>query len=133
MFLEEVPGATGDEVVSEIDRRVIHLFARVCDAIAGATEALLTGDRERAKVLVEADTEIDALYQQIDALVLGHLQSAANHPALLHYFVSVLRLLPELERSGDLAEHIARRTALGLAAESTPRSRGLLERMGETS
>lgn len=133
MAPDEVLLEDAHDVAIEIDRRVIHLFARVSDAIAGATDALLSGDRERAKQLVEGDAEIDALYCQIDALVLDHLMSAVDHPERLAYFVSVLRLLPELERSGDLAEHIARRAARGVTAETSPRSRGLLERMGEVA
>jgi phosphate transport system protein len=42
----------------------------------------------------------------------------------------VLRIVPELERSGDLAEHIASRAAKGLGSELTPPVRGLIERMG---
>jgi phosphate transport system protein len=125
--------ATGTTIVGEIDRKVIHLFARVSDAIAGATDALLTGDRERAKLLVQGDAEIDALYRQIDALVLDRLYAGADHPELVGYLVTVLRLLPELERSGDLAEHIARRAARGITPETSARARGLLERMGEVA
>jgi len=43
----------------------------------------------------------------------------------------VLRIVPELERSGDLAEHIAQRAMLGLGAELTPHARGLVARLGE--
>jgi phosphate transport system protein len=130
---EEISVVDAGKVTSEIDHRVIHLFARVSDAIAGATDALLTGDRERAKELVRGDAEIDLLYHQIDALVLGHLRTAVEQPELVQYFVSVLRLLPELERSGDLAEHIARRAARGVGTETSPRLRGLIERMGEVA
>lgn len=133
MFLEEVPVELDEQVVHEIDRRVIHLFARVSDAIAGATVALLTGDRERAKSLVQGDAEIDELYRQIDELVLSRLRTPVDRPDLTNYFVSVLRLIPELERSGDLAEHIARRAARGITADTSPRTRGLLERMGEVA
>jgi phosphate transport system protein len=48
----------------------------------------------------------------------------------MRYLVSVLRVVPELERSGDLAEHIAQRAAAGLAGRLTPTVRGLLEQMG---
>jgi phosphate transport system protein len=112
---------------------VIHLFARVSDAIAGATHALLTGDRERARVLVAGDEEIDDLYRQIEADVLDHVKAAVDHPELLEYFVNVLRLLPELERSGDLAEHIARSATRGVVTETTHRARGLIEQMGEAA
>jgi phosphate transport system protein len=47
--------------------------------------------------------------------------------------LTLLRILPEVERNGDLAEHIARRAARGLGNEMSPRSRGLVERMGEVA
>jgi phosphate transport system protein len=47
--------------------------------------------------------------------------------------LTLLRILPEVERNGDLAEHIARRAARGLGNEMSPRSRGLIERMGEVA
>jgi phosphate transport system protein len=45
----------------------------------------------------------------------------------------VLRIVPELERSGDLAEHIAQRAVRGLTGELTPRLRGLIQQMGRVS
>jgi phosphate transport system protein len=120
-------------VTREVDRLVIQLFARVSDAIAGATLALLRGDRAAAKVLVDGDAEIDALYREIERLVEGNLSANADFPQRLRYLIDVLRLLPELERSGDLAEHIARRGAVGLTAEMSARARGLIERMGEVA
>ncbi|MGH9020819.1 MAG: phosphate signaling complex PhoU family protein, partial [Acidimicrobiales bacterium] len=47
--------------------------------------------------------------------------------------LTLLRILPEIERNGDLAEHIARRAARGLGTEMSPRTRGLIERMGEVA
>ena len=42
-------------------------------------------------------------------------------------------MLPELERSGDLAEHVSRRAVRGLGVELSPRARGLVEQMGEVA
>ena len=42
----------------------------------------------------------------------------------------ILRILPELERSGDLAEHIASQSAQGLARWLTPRALSLVSQMG---
>jgi phosphate transport system protein len=42
----------------------------------------------------------------------------------------ILRILPELERSGDLAEHIASHAAQGLATWLTPRALSLVSQMG---
>src|SRR5207302_9643585 len=59
------------------------------------------------------------------------LQSPMAHD--LRFLLCVLRMVPELERSGDLAEHIAQRAARGLAGELTPRLRGMIEQMGEVN
>jgi phosphate transport system protein len=48
----------------------------------------------------------------------------------LRFLLCVLRMVPELERSGDLAEHIAQRAARGISPELTPRLRGLVQQMG---
>ncbi len=127
------PDVDQQNVDDQIDRLVIQLYARVCDAIAGATLALLSGDREAAKVLVAGDLQIDALYREIERLIEAHLAESAGAPGHLRYLIGVLRMLPELERSGDLAEHISRRAVRGLAAEMSARSRGLVERMGEVA
>src|SRR5690606_28384460 len=49
----------------------------------------------------------------------------------MRYLLSVLRIAPELERSGDLAEHIAHR-AETLTPYLTPELRGLFEQMGSS-
>lgn len=120
-------------VAELVDKQVIQLFALVSDGIAGATHALLADDRGAARALVDRDEEVDALYRQVERLLLDHLSSAVLAPDRLRYLVAVLRLLPELERSGDLAEHVARRAARGMAAEMSARARGLVERMGEVA
>src|SRR5690606_3182861 len=51
----------------------------------------------------------------------------------MRYHVSVLRVVPEPERSGDLAEHIAQQALTGLATRHTPTVRGLLEELGAIS
>jgi phosphate transport system protein len=135
------PGATGlpgwrndiPESVAEIDRLFKQVFALVGEAIAGATHALLAGDREAAKHLMQRDEMVDLLTQQIASLAQDHL---INHPTTVEErreLLAVLRMLPDLERNGDLAEHIARRAARGLGAEMSARSRGLVERMGEVA
>jgi phosphate transport system protein len=116
--------------LKEIDEKVVRLFALVSEGLAAATEALLTSDREAARALVARDTEVvDALYADIEGLVQHQFALQGPMARDLRFLLTVLRIVPELERSADLAEHIAQRAARGLANELTPRIRGLIEEM----
>ena len=119
--------------VGEIDREIVQLFAMVGEGLAGATHSLLAGDREAARLLADRDEMIDTLYRNVESLAQMQLDRHSSGPGELHYLVAVLRMLPELERSGDLAEHIARRAVRGLGMELSHRARGLVERMGEVA
>jgi phosphate transport system protein len=119
--------------IAEIDRLFVQVFALVGEAIAGATHALLAGDREAAKQLVQRDEIVDMLTHQIAELAQHQLVSGHTSVEERAELVAVMRMLPDLERNGDLAEHIARRAARGLGAEMSARSRGLVERMGEVA
>lgn len=116
--------------LDEIEGRVVQLFAMVTEGLAAATEALLTGDRDVIRVLGERDVTIDAVYRDVEELVNQQLALQAPVAKDLRFLLSVLRIAPELERSHDLVEHIARRGAQGLAEAVTPRARGLIDRMG---
>jgi len=116
-----------------IDRHVIQLFALVENAVAGATHAMVSADHEAARILVAADADIDALYQELEASVQARLLDRPSDPTETQYLLAVLGMLPELERSGDLAEHVARRATRNLPAEMPARLRGYVQRMGEVA
>jgi phosphate transport system protein len=117
--------------LDDIDEKVGQLFALVGEGLQGATEAFLASDREAAKALVDRDKEIvDSLYNDIEELVQRQFFLQSPMAQDLRFLLSVLRIVPELERSGDLSEHIAQRAARGLSGELTPRIRGLVEQMG---
>lgn len=112
----------------------VRIFALVGEAIAEATHSLLANDRELAKRVVDQDVEIDRL---VNELISRAEERLLNSPSAdvegRAQLLVLLRILPEIERNGDLAEHIARRAARGLGNEMSPRSRGLIERMGEVA
>ena len=128
------PPASDEGITPEMRQSIVRVFALVGEAIAEATHALLAGDRELAKRVVEQDIVIDNL---VNALVLNAEKQLFENTSLLaetrRELLTLLRILPEVERNGDLAEHIARRAARGLGSEMSPRSRGLVERMGEVA
>src|SRR5436190_7391980 len=116
--------------LDKIDAQVLQLFALVVEGLAGATDALLSGDRESARALVARDRIIDTIYVEIEDLVQSLFALQSPMADDLRFLLSVLRIVPELERCGDLTEHIAQRAAQGLTPELTPRIRGQVEQMG---
>src|SRR5438045_6906315 len=117
--------------LKEIDEKVIRLFALVSEGVAAATDAFLSGDREAASSLVDSDKVIDELYCDVEELVQRQFALQSPMARDMRFLLSVLRIVPELERSGDLAEHIAARAVRGLSEALTPRIRGLVEQMGK--
>ncbi|HEX3424617.1 MAG TPA: phosphate signaling complex protein PhoU [Acidimicrobiales bacterium] len=113
-----------------INDKVVQLFSLVSEGIAAATEALLSGDGEAGRLVVERDGLTDSLYRDIESLANQELALQSPVATDLRFLLSVLRIVPELERSHDLVEHIARRAIPGLNDELTPRTRGLLGQMG---
>ena len=121
-------------ISEEMRQKVVQIFALVGEAIAEATHALLAGDRELAKRVVEQDIVIDNLVNEIVMTAEQRLfEDNSLDAGTRRVLLTLLRILPEVERNGDLAEHIARRAARGLGNEMSPRSRGLIERMGEVA
>ncbi len=116
-----------------IDRQVIQLFALVEEAVAGATHALLVGDREAARALVAKDVELDALYRVLQSQVHQLVMDGGLSANRTRWLLALLSMLPELERSGDLAEHVAQRATRSLPAEMPARVRGFIEAMGEVA
>ena len=116
--------------LEEIDQKVVQLFALVAEGVGKATDAFLANDREAAESMADADAVIDALYCEVEELVQRQFALQSPMARDMRFLLSVLRIVPELERSGDLAEHIAARATRGVSNALTPRIRGLIEQMG---
>jgi phosphate transport system protein len=102
---------------SAIDRQVTQLFALVSEALAQATHALLAGDTALGQAVVDGDAAVDALTAEVETAVWAELDQGNPGSAQLRHLVGVLLILPELERSADLAEHVAQRAVGNLGPE----------------
>lgn len=113
-----------------IDAKVTELLTMVAEDLPRATDALLNVNSDAVRALSERDRAIDGLYPEIEELAERELllqQPAASDFRLL---ISVLRVVPEIERSHDLIVDIARRGSLIPGQDLPERSRGLIEHMG---
>jgi phosphate transport system protein len=117
--------------LESIEGKVIELFAMVAEDLPTATQALLASDREALTTLIERDRAIDALYREVEELVNREILLQAPVASDLRFLLSVLRIVPELERSHDLVVQIAARAHRIFGDDLSPRARGLVEAMGE--
>jgi phosphate transport system protein len=113
-----------------IETKVIELFALLAEDLPRATQALLSGNNEILPVLAEREQLVDTLYPEIEELVNREIVLQAPVAADLRFLLSVLRIVPEIERSHDLVMNIAAQSNHILGADLSPRTRGLIERMG---
>jgi phosphate transport system protein len=120
-----------DNELEAIEAKVIELFAMVAEGLPVATTALLNGDLDSHLTLVERDRTIDALYVEIEGLASKEIVLQAPVAADLRFLLSVLRIVPELERSHDLVVHISASAGHILGDDLTARSKGLVQRMGD--
>ena len=114
-----------------IEAKVIELFAMVAEDLPAATRALLSGSNEVLQKLAERERAIDALYPEIEGLVNREILLQAPVASDLRFLLSVLRIVPELERSHDLVVQIASRANHILGEDLSPRTKGIIERMGK--
>jgi phosphate transport system protein len=119
--------------VSELDKRIPQLFALVTEALAGATEALLGGETRVGRAVVDADHKIDEITSELERAVWEEIDASPVSGAPLRHLVGLLLILPELERSADLAEHIAQRAVNNLGASMSPTSRGIVQQMSDVA
>jgi phosphate transport system protein len=92
----------------------------VVEDLAVATAALLGGCREIAGVLAARDRLIDARYVEIEDLAVREILLQAPVASDLRFLLTVLRVVPKLERSHDLVVQIASR-APRIQSEELPR------------
>src|SRR6202167_4799101 len=125
--------STPDPGLVLIERKVIQLFALVSEALARATEALLGLNPSLGQSVIDGDQDVDALTSEVEMLVWDQLNARPVQGAELRYMVALLLIIPELERSADLAEHIAQRAVNNLGRTMSPTSRGIVQQMSDVA
>jgi phosphate transport system protein len=120
-----------DEFGGRVDSEMHLLFASVGESLGRATAALLEQDVELADQVIAGDEWIDRRCSALVELVTTRLQSGVVAGNELEEIISVLLMVPELERSADLAEHIAQRARNGTGGAMSPRCRGLIQSMSD--
>ena len=94
--------------LDEISRLLVTMAEAVRAAMRKATAALLTADLKAAEAVMERDVEVDAIYAQVEAKVADTIARQAPVAGDLRMVITALHISADLERMGDLAEHVAK-------------------------
>ncbi len=97
--------------LAEVSRTLVAMADGVRVAMRLATEALLSADRSTAEQVIDGDPEIDALYRIVEDKVYDVVARQAPVASDLRLLLTSLHVGGDIERMGDLADHVAR-TAL---------------------
>lgn len=119
------------EELDEISNDVVRLGAMASEAIQAGADAFLDADLAAAERLVADDREMDELTHSIERrtyLALARQQPMAGD---LRMLVSVLRVIHELERAGDLMVNVAKAARRLYPYDLDPKLRGIIHRMRE--
>ncbi len=95
-----------------LDVDFAQIAALVETQLSEAISALERRDIAAAERIVAADAKIDALNHAIDEKVFLALKSSILPDRQLRQAVSYMKLAAELERVGDLAKNVAKRTLI---------------------
>jgi len=116
--------------LAELHRCVESMGADVVSMVRSAIDALLEGDDHRVAEVEAADALVDATYARVERDVSAVVVRQSPVARDLRLVVASLRVAQELERCGDLARSIARRSARLDDTVLTPRVRLLIHELG---
>jgi phosphate transport system protein len=120
--------------LADVSRTLVAMGEAVRVAMRRATTALLAADRTDAEHVIARDAEIDALYRIVEDKVYSVLARQAPVASDLRTVVTALHVAGDLERMGDLADHVAK-TALRRHPESAvpPELQDVVSEMGDVA
>jgi phosphate transport system protein len=122
-----------DDGSGRLEADVSRLFALVSEALGGATDALLGGEPTDGSRVVAADEAIDELSGRLSERIWEDFDRLVPANDEVRRLVGLLLIVPELERSADLAEHIAQRAVSHLGPDMSAVSRGIVQRMSDVA
>ncbi len=122
-----------DELDS-VSQTLFELSVMVSDSMAKATSALMTKNLSLAEEVITFDEKIDTVQHDLDARIIDIIARQQPVASDLRALVTALRMSADLERMGDLADHVAKLVRLrhpdcAVPAELLP----MLEVIGETA
>jgi phosphate transport system protein len=122
-----------DELDS-VSQTLFELSVMVSDSMAKATRALMSKNLSLAEEVISYDEKVDTVQHDLDARIIDIIARQQPVASDLRALVTALRMSADLERMGDLADHVAKVVRLRHPAAAVPdQLLGLIESMGVTA
>ncbi|WP_327434779.1 phosphate signaling complex protein PhoU [Streptomyces sp. NBC_01236] len=120
------------EELDSISDGPVEMANLVGSAIGLATTALLDADMQLAESVISADEKVDDLQRDLENRAIAVLARQQPVATDLRVVVTSLRMSADLERCGDLAQHVAKLARMRYPQRAVPRDlrRTILE-MGQ--
>ena len=119
------------QTLDDIRQDMVHMAALVTESIPRATEAMLQGDMATAQEIVDGDDPLDAKAIELEEVCYQQLALQQPMATDLRAIVTAVRMIAEIERSGDLVVNIAKASRRLFGVPLSARLRGLISQMGE--
>lgn len=121
------------EELEHINAQLVEMSQLSAMAMRRATQALMSSDLGLAQQVISDDQFIDALRRDLDNRAIDVLARQQPVATDLRQMVTTLRMSSDLERSGDLARHIAKLTRLRYPSSAlAPQLRPIFAEMATT-
>ncbi|MFF0066292.1 phosphate signaling complex protein PhoU [Streptomyces sp. NPDC005279] len=108
------------EELASIRDSLVEMAHLVGSAMGRATSALLDADLQLAEGVISADVKVDALQRDLEHRAITLLARQQPVATDLRTVVTSLRMSADLERSGDLAQHVAKLARLRHPERAVP-------------
>ncbi len=118
------------EELDGIGATLVEMARLVGEAMANATTALLNADLAVAEEVIASDKVIDTLHHDLDARTVDVMARQQPVAGDLRALVASLRMSSDLERMGDLANHVAKVARMRYPTFAVPSElRDIVEKM----
>ncbi len=121
-----------DRDLEAVQAQIMKMGGMVEDAIRHAAESLETRDQELAEKVRAGDKAIDALEIMINESAARVIALRAPTAIDLRLILSVIKISASLERIGDYAKNMAKRTSVLAQIAPVNDSAGAIRRMART-
>lgn len=101
-----------DEELNQLENVLVEMGGLAEVQLDNALDALVRRDEERAEKIIAADKKIDELERDVDARVMRVLALRQPMADDLRAVVTALKTASIIERIGDYARNVAKRTAV---------------------